>query len=713
MSKRLSKISRELKIGITAIADFLNKNGYQCEEDPNETINDEIVEFVYSNIKSYISGDNIEGGVVKSEQIKSDKTDKVPIPLELKIVDAASKQKKLIERIIGFSDFDWHYTITKFNGVCSQPVSFNLFDEAICAILLKGETSAKSIGKILGFDIETDPAEREILLSAIRDLIKDEMIDGDESVYWLTDTGREYANNGVKFSTFERDFELYIDATGSLRESAKEVFSKLKSEKQNTFQQENLPQNIEDVKLLAEVQAPEIHFPAKKFILQSCQPIGAEGYIAKVWVVLLENFRDNTIRSLVYDEKQDAIIESLSESFDSLEEERNKLLDKLLSESEEDDFTVESTVEQKQECQILSEKELIEKQKEIDTAIANNDVAKIASIHNEIVEVKRHFNSLEFEVELKRLFDETSDELWIISPWIKKYATFRRIPFFENYLRKGGRIFVAFSLPEKEGNWNYDKSNSFVVSRTNEKGEKEMMADEEALIRLLELEQKYHNFYIHQLPTFHYKRVWLKTKEGKDLYYTGSYNILSFFVKQGLQNYRQEEMSRLDWNAENNEEYDKLFLKFGEKYLNETIEGLNELYQSTDPIDKVFLQKIKGANYGKIKVFLNKGYGVFDDKFAEIEQTKEDNLNHFRKIYYTEQLVKIKADLTDVKDKTIPFEKRNSFQSQLNILTNEYPDISRTEEFSSVEEMLNNIKVFEASNYNRQKKGQFKKKKSK
>ena len=110
---------------------------------------------------------------------------------------------------------------------------------------------------------------------------------------------------------------------------------------------------------------------------------------------------------------------------------------------------------------------------------------------------------------------------------------------------------------------------------------------------------------------------------------------------------------------------------------------------------------------------MNKGYGVFDDKFAEIEQTKEDKLNHFKKIYYTEQLEKIKADLTDVKDKTIPFEKRKSFQSQLNILTKEYPDISLTEEYSSVEKMLNNLKVFEASDYNRQKKGQFKKKKRK
>ena len=80
MSKRLSKISRELKIGISVIADFLNKNGYQCEEDPNETISDETVEFVYSNIKSYISGHKTGDIVAKSEKSKSDKTEDVPVP---------------------------------------------------------------------------------------------------------------------------------------------------------------------------------------------------------------------------------------------------------------------------------------------------------------------------------------------------------------------------------------------------------------------------------------------------------------------------------------------------------------------------------------------------------------------------------------------------------------------------------------------------------
>ncbi len=681
MSKRLSRISRDLKIGISTIADFLIKNGYECDENPKLELGEEVVEFIYANIKNYISDYQLSYTDEPPKQNKTEITvDDVPIPLELKIVDAASKQKKLIERIIGFSDFEWHYTVAKFKGTCSQPVDFNLFDEAICAILLKGETSAKSIGSILGFDIDTDPAERQILLSAINNLKKDEMVDGDESVYWLTDTGREYAKNGVKFSTFERNFELYIDAVGNLKENAKEVFSQLRSEKQNSFQRTNLPQNIEDVKPLAEVQAPEIHFPTKKYILQSCQPIGVEGYVAKVWVVLLENFRDNTIRSLVYDEEHDAINDSLSESFDSLEDEKNALLEKLLNESDEDDFTIESTNEIKQDSQTLAEKELIEKQNEFDTAVANNDTETIASIKKNVVETKRHFNSLEFEVELKRLFDETSDELWIISPWIKKYATFRRIPFFENYLRKGGRIFVAYSLPEN------DTDN---------------MADEEALEKLYELEKKYHNFYIHQLPAFHYKRVWLRTKNDTDLYYTGSYNILSFFVKQGLQKYRQEEMTRLDWNTENDEEYEKIFLTFGEKYLNETVDELNKICQSYGTVDKNFLQKIKGANYGKLKVFLNKGYDIFDNKFAEIERVKDENLNYFKQIYYANLLSQLQNELIAAKDKNVPVEKKKSWQSQLNIIANEYPDVVQSEEFSKTKAMLDSLKVFNASNYSK------------
>ena len=581
MSKRLSKIARDLNIGISTIVDFLSENGYQCEETPNAKISEELVEFINSNIRSYIVESKVGVSAVKSGQYMSSKAEQLPIPLELKIVDAASKNKKLIERIIGFSDFDWHYNVIKCRGVCSQPVDFNLFDDAICAILLKGETSAKTIGTILGFDIETDPAERDLLLSAIQNLKNDKMLDGDESIYWLTDIGREYAKNGVKYSTFERDFELYIDATGDLKGNVKEVFSKLKSEKQVFFQHVNLPQTLDEVKQIAEVQAPEIHFPAKNFILQSYQFIDVEEFKAKVWVILLENFRDNTIRTLVYDEKQDSIINPLSESFDKLEEQKDNLLEKLIRESGENDFSVEITDDQKSESQISIEQDLIKKQDDFDAAVETNDKFKQESIQKEAVEGKRHFNSLEFEVELKRLFDTTSDELWIISPWIKRYATERRIPFFERYLKKGGRVFVAYSQPENGT---------------------DIMAEETVLERLYELENKYNSFYILQLPAFHYKRVWLKSNTDESLYYTGSYNVLSFFVKQNSKNYRQEEMTKLDWNAENEKEYQELFIQFGVAYLTNAVKELeNHLSKSNNNLGKT-----KHTRQGKVSLFLDK-----------------------------------------------------------------------------------------------------------
>lgn len=674
MSKRLSKISKELHIGISVIVDFLKKNGYSCEEDPSEKIDEDIVDFIYSNIIGYLSSKGSDDKVLNQKKnIHQDASDKMPIPLELRIIDAASQNKKLIERIIGFTDYYWHYTITKFRGICSQPVKFNLFDETICAILLKGEISAKEIGQIIGLDFEKDPAERSILLTAINELKKDQMVDGDESVLWLTDIGKEYAKNGVKFSTFERDFDLYIDATGNLKERAKEVFRNLTSEKQDTFRKENLPQNIEDVKPLAEWQAPEIHFPKEQYILQSCEPKGIEGYKAKVWVVLLENFRDQTIRSLVYDEKQDKIIEPLSVAFDQLEDEKNLIFNKLITESYDDDFSVELTTDEKQNIQIEQEAELIKKQEEFDIAISNNEVEKITAIQKDVYEIKRHFNSLEFQVELKRLFYETSDELWIISPWIKKYATLRRVPFFENYLKKGGRIFVAYSLPEKDG---------------------ETMADEEALNMLLELENKYHNFYLHQLPAFHYKRVWLKSNSGKNVYYTGSYNILSFFVKQDQKNYRQEEMSRLDWNSENDSEYNNLLLQFGEKYFNKAVVETNQLTQTKETINKEFLQKIKGLNYGKLKCFLSKGLDVFDEKYKELESIKEEQLDYFKHIYYTNELQKLAENMKATKSRTLSSEKKKEFQSKLNIISNEYPKIMSASLFEETQIALNSLKVF-------------------
>jgi hypothetical protein len=676
MSKRLSKIARELNVGISTIAEFLSSNGFECEENPNMNLSEENYIFLKNNIYGYIKDQrkiNLSKGQAKQPK-KAEQQATEQVPLELKIIDAASKQKKLIERIIGFTDFDWHYTVAKFEGTCSQPVDFNLFDEVLCDLLLTGNLSAKEIGDILGLDIQTDPAEKEILLSAINELKRDKMIDGDESVYWLTNVGIEYAKNGVKFSTFNREFDLYIDLTSGIKENIKNIFADLKSEKQYTNPNFD-PTTLDEIKALAEQQAPEIHFPKKKFFLQDAVMRKAESFKAKVWVVLLENFRDNTIRAIVYDEKQDKTIEVLSNALDKLEDEKQNLLEKLIKISGDEDFIVEFTDEEKQEVQIAIENELIQKQEEFEVAFEAQDIEKVKEIQKQVSVIKRHFNSLEFEVELKRLFDQTANDLWIISPWIKRYATERRIPFFEKYLRKGGRIFVAYSEPENET---------------------DVMADKDTFNKLLELEKDYQNFYLHQLPKFHYKRVWICNNGEENFYYTGSYNILSFFVKQGLQNVRQEEMTKLDWSEENNSEYSEIFTRFGAKYLNKAINDLNDLRTNApENIDKAFLQKVKASDYGKLKPFINQGIDVFDEKYQELQVEKEKSLRVYRELYVHSEVKNYKEEALELSKQTISFEKKRSIQSRLNILLNEFSEYGDLDEIKEVSELIRNLKPFD------------------
>lgn len=672
MARRLLKIAKELNIGVSTIANFLVNRGYECEENPNEKIEENKFEFIKNNILAYLREQSNPVEEITTENTEREKEESSS--LDLKIIEAASREKKLIERIVGFTDFNWQYTIGKYEGTCSQPMKFTLFDEVLSGLLLMEEMGMDKLGAILGLDVETDPAEREILVSAINDLRRDGMINGDESVYWLTDIGKKYAKKGEKFSTFQKKFDLYIDNVGSIKEKAKEVFSDLRSRKLLSVNENNVPKSIEEIKPLAELQAPEIHFPDKGFELQSCKNIAIETYVAKVWVILLENFRDNTIRALVYDEKKEQIIEPLSEAFDQLEDEKQAILEKLIKISEQEDFSVAYTDEPKQEAQIAIENDLIEKQHEIEVAIESQDIEKVSEIQKEVVKGKRLFNSLEFEVELKRLFDETRCDMWIISPWIKRNAINRRLPFFEKYLQKGGRIFIAYSLPENDTE----------------------MADENALNKLLELEKRHQNFYIHQLPSFHYKRVWIRDdKREEHLYYTGSYNILSFFVKQGLQNVRQEEMTKLLWDEENENEYKEVLTQFAAKYMEQaTLEFEQLITSAPENIDKEFLKKIKSMTNNKLRFFVDKNIEGFDDEYTALQDKKEEKLKLYKRLYFDREIDDIEKEVKKLQSQTISLDKSKSIKAKLNALLNEFSEYKDLKEVNEVSQSLQKIKTF-------------------
>lgn len=674
MKKRLSKIARDFKSNISIVVEFLRVNGYECEEDPEVEFSNEVVEFIENNFPAFLFERNkVSQKQTPNQKDKSKDVSSVEqIPLELKIIESASKEKKLIERIVGFTEFEWNYTIAKFKGTCSQPIDFNLFDEVICDLLLTEQMSAEKIGNILGFDIQKDPAENDILLKAIKDLKADKMLDGDESILWLTDVGIEYAKNGVKFSTFTREFDLYIDSIGVSKEKVKEIFSNIKSEKTPNFDKDFLPKNIEEVKPIAELQAPEIHFPKKNFLLQECTPVGAEGFKARVWVVLLENFRDNTLRAIVYDEKQNKVIDTLSEALDKQDELKSELLERLVKVDDD----IEFTNEEKQKEQVEIEQALIHKQEEIEDAITRQDAVKLKEIEKEVEAIKRHFNSLEFEVELKKLFDTTSDTILIQSPWVRDFAFKNRVPFIKEYLCKGGRVYIAYSENESFGG--------------------EDMVQEESKKLLAELDKNL-NFYCCELPAFHYKNVWLIRKDKENSYYSGSYNILSFFVHQNMKNVRQEKMTRMDWDSELEEQYLEVFKKFGLKYINAAIDDFNILCQNPPAkIDRDYLQKLRKVENTKLSPF--KGIGVieFDSALGLLEETKTENLNHYRKIFFESEIERYKKIVIELSQKPLSPDRKKSMQIEFEKLREEFLDFLdlQISKGTEVTDMINNLKVF-------------------
>ncbi len=484
--------------------------------------------------------------------------------------------------------------------------------------------------------------------------------------------GIEYAKNGVKFSTFTRDFDLYIDSIGVSKEKVKEIFSNIKSEKTPNFDKDFLPKNIEEVKPIAELQAPEIHFPIKNFLLQECTPVGAEGFKAKVWVVLLENFRDNTLRAIVYDEKQNKVIDTLSEALDKQDELKSELLERLVKVDDD----IEFTNEEKQKEQVEIEQALIHKQEEIEDAITRQDAVKIKEIEKEVEAIKRHFNSLEFEVELKKLFDTTSDTILIQSPWVRDFAFKNRVPFIKEYLRKGGRVYIAYSENESFGG--------------------EDMVQEESKKLLAELDKNL-NFYCCELPAFHYKNVWLIRKDKENSYYSGSYNILSFFVHQNMKNVRQEKMTRMDWDNELEEQYLEVFKKFGLKYINAAIEDFNILCQNPPAkIDRDYLQKLRKVENTKLSPF--KGIGVieFDSALGLLEETKTENLNHYRKIFFESEIERYKKIVIELSQKPLSPDRKKSMQIEFEKLREEFLDFLdlQISKGTEVTDMINNLKVF-------------------
>ena len=673
---KLSRIQKEQNCRLDEIIKFLSSNGYDYDEHPNTEITQEAKLLIDYNFSSKS----------KIEEINKKEKGKKDLPIEIKILEAVNKEKLLIERIIGFTDFQWKYLITNYKGECSQPIPFNTFDEVICEIILKGEElSLEEIGKIIGLDIKNDPGAHEIMSKAIKPLKEpnkdgDKMVDGDDSLYWLTSLGKEYAEKGYKYSTFNRDFEIYWDVIGDEHFHAKRSLSEIKSVRNPVIVTDAPHQSILQLQNIAEVQAPEVHFPQKGFNLINARHLNTNGFQAKVWVCFLENFRDNTTRTVVYDESQDKICQDLSRILDSRNDIKDELIEKLII----NDESVTETTEQKTEEQLHLENNLINQQGQIDEAIENEDLKRIPEIKNSIEENKNHFNTLEFELELKKLFETTKDDVWIISPWIRKYAFSKRLVFIEDYLQKGGRVFIAYSKEESNNTNGSD------------------MVDEESMKNLIELNKKYNHFYYSELPQFHYKNVWLRSSHGENIYYNGSFNILSFFVNQNQKYVRQEKMAKHIWNDENEAEYSEVFKIFGVKYINTFIEALNQMSQNPpEKIEQTFIKKMMSIGNEKLKPFEESD--IFNNDIIKFQKAKEENALYFRKELFKLEIENYHKKVTAIPNNKLPRAEKSKMLKDFSTIRNQYEDLLELQiKAFEVQEKINSIIVLGRKNFNSQ-----------
>ena len=170
------------------------------------------------------------------------------------------------------------------------------------------------------------------------------------------------------------------------------------------------------------------------------------------------------------------------------------------------------------------------------------------------------YDSVSFEVELQKIFKEDNpDEIWLMSPWIRKSAFMNdRGPLIENFLAdENKRIFIAYSEPAQSQN-----------------DEKPMM-DEEVEPGIKMLADQYPNFFYVQLPEFHFKNV-IEVKGDQKILFSGSFNVLSFYVSEHQTHVRREEMALANPSIAKSK-YVSFQVEFAEKYAERIKKEIEEL----------------------------------------------------------------------------------------------------------------------------------------
>ena len=488
---------------------------------------------------------------------------KIQEPIGTRIAKAVFEEKKISERIFGYISYDINFVKATYTGKTQRPAKITSLEKGIVGILLADETSSfDKMGLILGLDVVNDKAEQSILRTAIETLRGFNAIEGDDSCMALTDAGRTYADKGERPDTYSKTFDIYVDKSHMSWLNIKNCIGDNNSRiTEINTPCDNLDLTLDQIKQFAECQAQDVHFPQNRYLLESA--VWSEGHEAsyKVYVCFVQSVASSDqVRAFVFDENTNALNGIMSEQINSNVELMSELLENCIKfecEIDEETIVLEGDEVEVAKSEISEDIKEAEKQLVIEEEKAQNadsintqnlPITTPSSSGKERLHKKALYDSLSFELELQKIFNEDDpDEIWLISPWIRKGAFMHdRGPLIENFLKdENKRVFIAYSEPASN---NYGKP----------------MMDEEVEPGIKLLDEQYPNFFYVQLPEFHLKNV-IEVKGEQKILFSGSFNVLSFSVSEEQKHVRREEMTLAHHTVAKNK-YTDFQLEFAEIY---------------------------------------------------------------------------------------------------------------------------------------------------
>ena len=526
-----------------------------------------------------------------------------------KLIKAVISHRKMSERFIGYVSYNLAFQLLTYSGTSLKPEKISVLEKSIVKLIAKGVSDLHEISRILGLDMNND-VESSIMSEALVTLRNNlQMIQGSTRSLSITREGIEYVRTGQCSKIFTRNFEIAyipkcVDFT-LLNSCLKGEFGV--SEVRNLKE----PLSLGQLRPFAESQASYMQNQDTGISLQSAtlkRRVKAE-YL--LYVCFVQSIRDNSIRTIIYDGNVNSVIPELSSLFNS-KEYLNKLLPKCIKKEVTSESLEETQFGDKDEEQINIEAEIIKLENKQEQSEASKSKDSLVGLT---------FNSLEFEKQLLEIFENhRNEEIWMVSPWIKKHAFLNnREPMIRKFLDRGGIIFVGYSESEREG---------------------EEMVDRISMDVLKRLDANYDKFYYAELPKFHSKNV-IEYKKGKSTLYSGSFNILSFCIKDQTTHYRREEMTITNYTQANNkrEEYLKLF---AEKYVLEYTKKLS----NSNTGDNINISKLEYLNKTGI---VTDTISSFENKanLTDVNLVSDTNLTQKEYFQLANNILKENGDLDD------------------------------------------------------------------